>query len=90
VVIDAVIEKKEFSKITYKTIMSKSPITCHGELLSHSRLGNLTCSTWSSVLDTSIGKPAEGIVVNLQQFEPAAKEGDFDTFTPIAKGYANL
>ncbi|KAK7465394.1 hypothetical protein VKT23_005372 [Stygiomarasmius scandens] len=41
------------------------------------------------VLDTSIGKPAEGIVVNLQQFEPAAKEGDFDTFTPIAKGTTN-
>ncbi|THV07531.1 Hydroxyisourate hydrolase [Dendrothele bispora CBS 962.96] len=41
------------------------------------------------VLDTSIGKPAAGIAVKLQQFEPAAKEGDLDVFTPIAKGTTN-
>ncbi|KAK7058397.1 hypothetical protein VNI00_002031 [Paramarasmius palmivorus] len=41
------------------------------------------------VLDTSIGKPAEGIAIQLQQFEPAKVEGDPDLFTPFAKGVTN-
>ncbi|KAF5368414.1 hypothetical protein D9758_002259 [Tetrapyrgos nigripes] len=53
--------------------------------MSNSRRSPITCH----VLDTSIGKPADGIVVKLQQFERAVKDGDLDAFTPIANGVTN-
>ncbi|KAF8913120.1 hypothetical protein CPB84DRAFT_1957494 [Gymnopilus junonius] len=41
------------------------------------------------VLDSSTGKPAEGIFIRLQQFEPAKEPGGLDAFRPLAKGYTN-
>ncbi|KAH7880952.1 transthyretin [Lentinula edodes] len=36
------------------------------------------------VLDTSTGRPAQGVIIKLQQYEET--EGDAFLFTPIAKG----
>ncbi|KAJ7293745.1 hypothetical protein C8J57DRAFT_1041546 [Mycena rebaudengoi] len=41
------------------------------------------------VLDSSTGKPAEGVEIRLQDFTPAKSEGGFDTFNPLAKGVTN-
>ncbi|KAJ7161411.1 hypothetical protein C8R43DRAFT_992785 [Mycena crocata] len=40
------------------------------------------------VLDSSTGKPAEGVQIRLQDFTPAA-EGTYDTFNPLATGVTN-
>ncbi|KAL0951572.1 hypothetical protein HGRIS_008254 [Hohenbuehelia grisea] len=41
------------------------------------------------VLDSSLGKPAEGISIRLQEFSPAKYEGGPDIFDPLAKGVTN-
>jgi len=40
------------------------------------------------VLDASTGKPAEGVVIRLQQLEVSGNGGP-DIFHPLAKGYTN-
>ncbi|KAJ7103356.1 hypothetical protein B0H15DRAFT_811950 [Mycena belliarum] len=41
------------------------------------------------VLDSSTGKPAEGVHVRLQDFTPAATAGGLDSFNPMATGVTN-
>ncbi|KAJ6604827.1 hypothetical protein DFH09DRAFT_1019139 [Mycena vulgaris] len=41
------------------------------------------------VLDSSTGKPAEGVQIRLQDFTPATTEGGHDTFNPLATGATN-
>ncbi|KAF9535666.1 hypothetical protein CPB83DRAFT_888349 [Crepidotus variabilis] len=41
------------------------------------------------VLDSSLGKPAEGIFIRLQQLEVSKDEGGPDIFHPLAKGTTN-
>lgn len=61
------------------TTMSRSPITCHGALNS--------VESWHSwhpvVLDSSTGKPAEGVHIILQVLE---ESGSTDIFHPLARG----
>ncbi|KAJ7808234.1 hypothetical protein B0H14DRAFT_2525333 [Mycena olivaceomarginata] len=38
------------------------------------------------VLDSSTGKPAEGVQIRLQHFTPAATADSVDTFNPLASG----
>ncbi|KAJ7786493.1 hypothetical protein B0H16DRAFT_1490652 [Mycena metata] len=40
------------------------------------------------VLDSSLGKPAEGVEIRLQDFTPASTAG-VDTFNPMATGVTN-
>ncbi|KAF7339326.1 5-hydroxyisourate hydrolase [Mycena sanguinolenta] len=41
------------------------------------------------VLDSSTGKPAEGVQIRLQDFTPAEHEGGVDSFNPLAFGTTN-
>ncbi|KAJ7207396.1 hypothetical protein B0H12DRAFT_1158847 [Mycena haematopus] len=41
------------------------------------------------VLDSSTGKPAEGVQIRLQDFTPAQREGGVDAFNPLAFGVTN-
>ncbi|KAF8216045.1 hypothetical protein K438DRAFT_1799982 [Mycena galopus ATCC 62051] len=41
------------------------------------------------VLDSSTGKPAEGVHIRLQDFRPAEHDGGVDTFNPLAFGVTN-
>ncbi|KAG5647775.1 hypothetical protein DXG03_008498 [Asterophora parasitica] len=65
--------------------MSKSPITCHGQFTRP--LSSQSLSSFL-VLDSSTGKPAEGVFIRLQQFEVSTTGGP-DIFQPLAKGYTN-
>ncbi|KAG7099611.1 hypothetical protein E1B28_001439 [Marasmius oreades] len=38
------------------------------------------------VLDTSIGRPVEGVAIRLQEFQPASEEGAVEIFSPLAEG----
>lgn len=64
--------------------MSKSPITCHGTPPRFNKTVPLNGT--SIVLDSSTGKPAEGVEIRLQAFKPATFEGGPDIFQPIAQG----
>ncbi|KAF9074816.1 hypothetical protein BDP27DRAFT_1316015 [Rhodocollybia butyracea] len=46
---------------------------------------SITCH----VLDTSTGKPAEGIAIRLQQYEPPKTNGDPFFFNPLAESTTN-
>jgi len=41
------------------------------------------------VLDSSTGKPAEGVEIRLQVYQPAAFEGGPEIFQPLAHGVTN-
>jgi 5-hydroxyisourate hydrolase len=41
------------------------------------------------VLDTSTGRPAQGITIRLQRFDAPKKEGDQWLFNPLAEGVTN-
>ncbi|KAJ8462282.1 hypothetical protein ONZ45_g17993 [Pleurotus djamor] len=41
------------------------------------------------VLDSSLGKPAEGVIIRLQDRDPPKLEGDPDIFNPLGKGVTN-
>jgi hypothetical protein len=43
--------------------------------------------TRPTVLDSSIGKPAAGVEIQLQSFKPAQAENAPDIFDPLAHGY---
>jgi hypothetical protein len=63
--------------------MSKSPITCHGKYLA---LYSPCLALTFSVLDSSTGKPAEGIDIRLQEFKAAQNDHSPDVFRPLARG----
>lgn len=62
--------------------MTSSPITCHGNTYFPSSLDRYLF--FSTVLDSSTGKPAEGVVIRLQQLE--LSEDELDIFHPLADG----
>lgn len=66
----------------------KSPITCHGiyALLSRSLSAYIQIFISFTVLDSSTGKPAQGVAVALQRHRKISEEGDVFSFDPIAHG----
>ena len=65
--------------------MKRSPITCHGQ--SYNLIVVFFFFYWKSrsVLDSSTGKPAEGVTVKLQQLETSGH--GVDVFRPLAEGF---
>lgn len=63
-----------------------SPITCHGELACVFLSANHLLG-FRVVLDSSIGKPAEGIEVTLQILETSTSGDAVEVFRSIAQGY---
>jgi len=69
----------------YDISMSKSPITCHGEAAcTFVFFDHLSVCV---VLDSSIGKPAEGVEVTLQVLEVSPDGDAVEAFRSIAQGY---
>lgn len=61
--------------------MSKSPVTCHGKIVAQHTEPDADGST---VLDSSLGRPAAGVAVELQEVTlDAPGDARFDT---LAKG----
>ena len=62
--------------------MSKSPITCHGKGFFYCTISDQRRSTSMTpkVLDSSTGKPAQGVAIHLEYLES-------DIFHPLVKGY---
>ena len=65
--------------------MPSSPITCHGKL-GHLERQVIHSFLYSTVLDSSIGKPAPGVSVSLQVYHASAVAGGEVIWESLAKG----